>query len=195
MEQIRIPPLPDGPPMTPVLSGEVPATHLALPLSRVSPLDRLCTLSAGLGGVAIFAVSLTVTASVIGRNLGLGGIRGDFELTEFVAAACASLFLPLCQLKRGHVVVDLFTNWLPPRAQRRLEGLWTAVFGLFWLSIAGWLCLGLVEVRGYGDRTMVLGLPVWALHVPAIFGTTLSGLVAFEAAFALLRGREPGGAL
>ncbi|WP_444451920.1 TRAP transporter small permease [Rhodobacter capsulatus] len=191
MEQIRTLPRADGPPMTPAPLGETRSAHPD-PLSlRVTALDRLCTLSAGLGGAAIFAVSLTVTASVIGRNLGLGGIRGDFELTEIVATTAASLFLPLCQLKRGHVVVDLFTNWLPMRNRLQLEGLWTTVFGLFWASVAVWLCLGLIEVKGYGDRTMLLGVPVWWLHVPAIFGTGLSALVAFETAVALLRGHEP----
>lgn len=193
MEQIRSFPLPDGPPIRPAPTGETRSAHPETLAPRRTVLDRLCTFSAGLGGAAIFAVSLTVTASVIGRNLGLGGIRGDFEATEIVATTAASLFLPLCQLKRGHVVVDLFTNGLPMRNRLQLEGLWTAVFGLFWASVAVWLCLGLIEVKGYGDRTMLLGLPVWWLHLPAIFGTGLSALVAFETALALIRGHEPGG--
>ena len=191
MEQIRTPPLPEGPPIRPARTGAQPALHPAPALPRAGLLDRLCTLSAGLGGAAIFAVSLTVTASVIGRSLGFGGIRGDFEATEIVATTAASLFLPLCQRKRGHVVVDLLTNGLPMRNRLQLEGLWTVVFGLFWASVAGWLCLGLIEAKGYGDRTMLLGVPVWWLHVPAIFGTGLSALVAFDAARALLGGHEP----
>lgn len=77
--------------------------------------DRLARVLAGIGGVVIFTVALTVTASVIMRNMGLRGIRGDFELVEMSCAFAAGLFLPLCQLNRGHVSVDLFTNWLPRR--------------------------------------------------------------------------------
>lgn len=193
MEQIRSFPLPDGPPLRPAPTGEIRPAHPEALAPRISALDRLCTLSAGLGGAAIFAVSLTVTTSVCLRTLGFGGIRGDFELTEIVATTAASLFLPLCQRKRGHVVVDLFTNWLPLRQRLQLEGLWTAVFGLFWATVAVWLCFGLIAVKGYGDRTMLLGVPVWWLHVPAIFGTGLSALIAFAAALALGRGQEPGG--
>lgn len=152
----------------------------------------LCNLSAALGGAAIFAVSLLVTASVLLRNLGLGGIRGDFELTEIVCATCASLFLPLCQLRRGHVLVDVFTGWLPRHTRLQMDGVWTLVFGLCWAFVALRLCHGMLEVRGYGDRTMLLGVPVWWVYLPAILGTALSALVAFDAAAALVRGREPG---
>jgi TRAP-type C4-dicarboxylate transport system permease small subunit len=91
------------------------------PLQRA--LLRLSTLSAALGGAIIFAASLTVTLSVVMRATGIGGIRGDFELVELVSAACASLFLPLCQLRRGHVLVDLFTNWLPLSVRHRLDNI------------------------------------------------------------------------
>ncbi|MBZ4021522.1 hypothetical protein CKO11_03500 [Rhodobacter sp. TJ_12] len=161
----------------------------APPLRR--SLWQLCTLSAGLGGAAIFAVSLGVSASVVMRNLGFGGLRGDFEMTEIASAACASLFLPLCQLRRGHVMVDLFTGWLPRRARLPLDGVWTLLFAVFWAVVAWRLCLGLEDMRAYGDRTMLLGVPVWWVYCPAIFGTGLSALVAFDSALCLLRGREP----
>lgn len=154
-------------------------------------LMQVCNLSAALGGVAIFTVSLAVTASVVLRNLGLGGIKGDFELTELVCATCASLFLPLCQLRQGHVLVDLFTGWLPRHTRLQMDGLWTLVFGLCWAFVAWRLGHGMLDVRSYGDRTMLLGVPVWWVYPPAIFGTGLAALVAFDAALSLMRGREP----
>ncbi|GAA0310144.1 TRAP transporter small permease [Rhodovulum strictum] len=167
-----------------------PLYHAAQPPLRRG-LAFLCSLSAALGGAAIFAVSLAVTASVVMRNLGLGGIRGDFELTEIVCATCASLFLPLCQLRRGHVLVDLFTAWLPRHSRLQLDGLWTALFALAWAFLCWRLCHGMIEMRAYGDRTMLLGVPVWWVWLPAILGTGLSALVALDSAAALLRGREP----
>lgn len=147
-----------------------------------SPLSRLlrlvCTASAAAGGLAIFTASVVVTVSVIMRNLGLNGIRGDFELVELVCTACASLFLPLCQLNKGHVMVDLFTYWMSPRLQRRVDGLWMLLFGIAWALLCWRLTHGLHEMYDYGDRTMLLRAPVWWAYVPAVFGTALSAGVA-----------------
>lgn len=141
---------------------------------------------AALGGIAIFAASLLVTYSVVARNLGLGGVRGDFELVELVCATCASLFLPLCQYNRGHVMVDLFTLWLPFRTQQRLDGLWMLVFSLGWGLLCWRLSHGLAEIYDYGDRTMLLRAPVWWVYVPAVLGTGLSAIIAFFQALPML---------
>lgn len=141
-------------------------------------LERICLISAGLGGAVIFAASLAVTLSVVMRNIGLGGIRGDFELVELACAACASLFLPLCQFNKGHVMVDLFTLWLRPVTQRRFDGVWTLIFAACWGFLAWRLAVGMGEMHDYGDRTMLLRAPVWWVYLPAIFGTGLSALVA-----------------
>lgn len=142
-------------------------------------LYRLCLVAAGAGGLAAFAAALMVTLSVLMRIFGFGGIRGDFEAVELVCAACASLFLPYCQFTKGHVMVDLFTNWLPAAGQRRLDGFWTVLFGIGWSIICWRLIHGLETIYGYGDRTMLLGFPVWLVYVPAVAGTGLSALVAF----------------
>lgn len=149
----------------------------ALPPRR-NGLYRVCVATAGLGGLLLFAAAVMVTASVVMRMLGLGGIRGDFEAVELVCAACASLFLPLCQYNKGHVMVDLFTLWMPARAQRRLDGVWTLLFAAFWAVLCWRLCLGLAEMHDYGDRTMLLRVPVWLVYVPAILGVGLTAVIA-----------------
>ncbi|OBY24915.1 hypothetical protein A9D60_23190 [Leisingera sp. JC1] len=141
-------------------------------------LNRLCTGLAGLGALIIFAAALAVTWSVIGSNLGLGGLRGEFELVELACAACASLFLPLCQLKKGHVMVDVFTSRLPSAANRVMDAIWTLVFAAAWAFLCWRLLHGLQEIQGYGDKTMLLRAPVWWIYVPAVLGTGVSALVA-----------------
>jgi len=153
---------------------------------RRSWLYRLCVVTAGAGGVAIFAAALMVTLSVVMRTLGFSGIRGDFEAVELVCAACASLFLPLCQYNKGHVMVDLFTLWMPARGQRRLDGLWTLIFAIAWGVICWRLCFGMAEMHDYGDKTMLLGFPVWLIYVPAIFGTGVAALVALIHALTMI---------
>lgn len=167
------------------------AGALASRPAHLRALERLCRLSAAAGGLAIFLVACAVTVSVVMRNLGLGGIRGDFELVEFACAICASLFLPLCQISRGHVMVDLFTTRLPRAANRFLDGLWELVFALA-LAGLGWrLALGGMEMLDYGDATMLLGLPLWLAYAPAVFGTALSAAIGLGLASEMLRGRDP----
>jgi len=152
-------------------------------------LARISLASAALGGVTIFAVTLAVTASVVMRNIGLGGIRGDFEMVELAAASCASLFLPLCQLKRGHVVVDLFTDWLPRVVRARLEALWSLLFAGCWAALCWFLMQGLSDSYAYDDKTMLLNFPVWTVYLPAVFATGLAALIALVTAHALAQDR------
>jgi TRAP-type C4-dicarboxylate transport system permease small subunit len=141
-------------------------------------LHAICTALAGLGGVIIFGSALVVTYSVVSSTLGFGAFRGEFELVELACAACASLFLPLCQLKKGHVMVDVFTNWLPMSTNRMIDGVWTFLFALVWALLCWRLFHGMLEVQGYGDRTMLLRAPIWWVYVPAVLGTGLSAVVA-----------------
>lgn len=161
------------------------------PQGGVSPLHRtlhaICTALAALGALIIFGSAVVVTGSVISSTLGFGAFLGEFELVELACAACASLFLPLCQLTKGHVMVDVFTGWLPDGTNRAIDALWTAVFAAAWALLCWRLFNGLLEIHGYGDRTMLLRAPVWWAYVPAVLGTGLSALVALYMVIAHLR--------
>lgn len=146
-------------------------------------MDRLARVLAAVGGIVIFGVALTVAVSVVLRNVGLGGIRGDFELVEMSCAVAAGFFLPLAQLNRGHVMVDLFTGWLPARLRRRIDWLWLLSFAIAWAALAFFTTTGLLEIRDYGDRTMMLSMPVWWAFVPAVLGSASSSLIAVTQAF------------
>ena len=72
------------------------------------------------GGAILVALALITLASIIGRWINTGPIRsiaGDYELVEAGVAIAVFSFLPWCQLRRGHVTVDIFTNALPGRAR------------------------------------------------------------------------------
>ncbi|MGR3780056.1 MAG: TRAP transporter small permease [Albimonas sp.] len=174
-----------GRPPSPGAGGPAPALHRWL--------ERACLVFAGAGGLTIFAVSMAVTASVVLRTAGVGGLRGDFEMVELACASCAALFLPLCQLKKGHVMVDIFTAWAPARTVRRIDGLWTLLFALAWAALAWRLWEGMQVMLDYGDRTMLLRFPVWWVYVPGVAGMALSAVVALESGLRQLAGlSEPG---
>lgn len=141
-------------------------------------LHQICVFSAAVGGLVIFGAAFVVTYSIIKSLLGFGAVRGEFELVELACATCASLFLPLCQLNKGHVMVDVFTGWVPGKMNDMTDAVWTLLFAAGWGFICWRLLHGLWEIQGYGDRTMLLRAPVWWVYVPAVFGTGLSALVA-----------------
>lgn len=144
---------------------------------------RLATFSSALGGVVILSVATIVTVSITMRNIGLRGISGDFELVEMSCVFAAGLFLPLCQLNKGHVMVDLFTAWMPRRILESMDKFWTLIFAIGWFCLFYYMFHGMNEIREYGDRSMLLKLPLWWAFVPSILGTGLSGLIALAQVF------------
>lgn len=152
-------------------------------------LHRICIASAAIGGLVIFAAAFAVTYSISKSLLGFGAVRGEFELVELSCATCASLFLPLCQLNKGHVMVDVFTNWLPGGVNRFMDAVWTLLFAAGWAFLSWRILHGLWEIQGYGDRTMLLRAPVWWVYVPAVFGTGLSAFVALMQSLSVLTPR------
>ena len=46
-------------------------------------------------------------------------------------------FLPLTQARRGNIVVDTFTGWLPPRIQRAIDAFWDLVYAAF-MGLVAW---------------------------------------------------------
>lgn len=83
-------------------------------------IDGLARALAYLGGAILIGLALMTVVSVIGRKINAYGIRsiaGDYELVEAGIAIAVFAFLPWCQLKRGHVTVDIFTNRLPARGR------------------------------------------------------------------------------
>lgn len=67
------------------------------------------------GGLVMMAAAAVVSLSVLLRWTTSQSISGDFELVQIATALGAFAFLPLCQGRRGNIIVDTFTVWLPKR--------------------------------------------------------------------------------
>lgn len=156
-------------------------------------LERTAWGFAALGGLLITAVSLTVVVSVIGRTVGVGGISGDFEVVEIGCGVAAFLFMPICQWRREHIMVDLFSAAFPAELRHALDGVWDVVFGAVWVVVVWRLSHGLVDMLEYGDHTMLLRLPIWTIYVPAMAGGALSALVAAYSVYRHWRTRHEAG--
>lgn len=146
--------------------------------------EWLARLLAVLGGLALVAVTCLTVVSVAGRAFvrqGLGPVPGDFELVEVLTAFAVFSFLPWCQLRRGHATVDVFTRFLPERANRFIDLAAELLMTLVVVLIAWRLWHGLLEKRLYQETTFILQFPVWwgfaAAMVAAVVGVAVSVLV------------------
>ncbi|MCK4711997.1 MAG: TRAP transporter small permease [Marinosulfonomonas sp.] len=150
------------------------------------------------GGVILAAIAIMTVVSVIGRyflNYGLGPVKGDFELVEMGCAIAIFAFMPLAQMKRAHVTVDIFIQALPQRAQCFLglvgDFLIAVASGVilwrFWLgfgekfpygSDAFRSALGMGSKPFFPETTYELELPIWIPYSLALIGAFFFALVS-----------------
>lgn len=163
------------------LPGETHASVLGPRLTRAAEALALC------GGLLMLAVACLVTASVVMRWLLGDGVSGDFELVQIATALGAFAFLPLCQARRGNVIVDTFTAKLPRRALALLDALWDLAYAAIAAVIAWRLVLGARDAFASQTTSMVLGIPQgYAIAACAAIGAFLT-VVAFATAGRLLK--------
>jgi TRAP-type C4-dicarboxylate transport system permease small subunit len=153
--------------------------------------ERISAGLAILGGVVLLLVAGLVSASVLRRWLTAYAIPGDFELVQIGLAVVAFAFLPLCQLRRANIFVDVFTARAPPRVRALLDGTWAVVYGAAAGLIAWGLAVGARETMASGTTTMVLGVPFgWAIALCAALAAWLA-LVILVTVVRATRGSRP----
>ena len=163
-----------------------------------------------LGGLVLVGLTLMTVWSVLGRELQeapfwpdfapfswLAVVPGEFELVELTYAGAVFCFLPYCQMVRGNVIVDVFTDRLPARGKA-----WLGLAGdLIYMAIAALVTwqLGLRLAEHWGsawpETTMILRIPVaWGFLPAVLAGGLLTLVCAYTAVDGLrraLRGCAP----
>ena len=151
-----------------------------------------------LGGALLLAIALVTTANAgafaLDRLAGLfgadvSGLPGYEDFVRLVVSAAVLMLFPYCQLRRGHIVVDLIARWLSPRLRRALDLAALALIALLALFLAYWMAIGLAETRADGALSRVLGWPEWPFYLPGLASLLLWALVALSQ----LAEGEPGG--
>ncbi|RZS58498.1 TRAP transporter small permease [Sphaerotilus mobilis] len=153
-------------------------------------LRRIAWFFALAGGGVASLVALMVVASIAGRALWSAPIPGDVELTQFGIALTISLCLPWCQLHGANIIVDFFTQRLPQRATRALDGIGAILLALMCALLSLRTAAGAVAVSEAGETTMILGLPMGWNYLMLAPGLALTTLVALWQAQRLLRGQD-----
>lgn len=146
-------------------------------------LTTLAQICAILAGILMTGITLLTCASLIGRNTTGWTIAGDFELTGVATGAAIALFMPLCQLRKGHIIVDFFTAGASEATNAFLDRIGAlmvaAVFALLaWRTVLG----GLNAYQSFSG-TMMLGFPEWVVYAAMVPPFALCSLIALTQVF------------
>lgn len=131
-------------------------------LERV--LDRIANALMVVGGIAVTLMMVHIGADVVGKYFFNYPIPATLEVVAWYYMV-AAIFLPVAyiQLHQKHLMVELFTRALPPRAMALLEGL-VCVLGFVYVSILVVLTFegAMVETaNGAAHDVTYFDLPVW----------------------------------
>lgn len=141
------------------------------------------------GGLVLLAIVLVTGVNValyVADAVAPGSvavISGYEDVVRLLVSVAALMMFPYCQLRHGHVAVDLFTERLPPRALRAIEAVNLLLMAAVVLFLGYWMAFGMAETRADGRVSPVLNWPEWPFYLPGIVSLALWALVAL----ALLR--------
>ena len=153
-----------------------------------SILGRLSKLFALTGGFIMLILATITVASIIGRTTLGQSIEGDYEITEMGLAMAVFLFLPECYIRKGHIIVDLFTAGCKPSTLRTLDTMSDVFFTLVCFTFAYRMSLSGLEAKEYLEQSMLLELPTWWTFIVGVMSMTLCGLCGLYRSITALRG-------
>jgi TRAP-type C4-dicarboxylate transport system permease small subunit len=146
------------------------------------------------GGLLALAVALLVVVSVLMRWMLSAPIDGDFEYVKMATAVAIFAYLPYTQARRGNIVVDTFTGWLPPRARDLVDAFWDLAYAGLMGYVAYCLVFGTLDAIRSGETTMQRQLPLWPSIALSTLLCIVLALTAIATARAIARRRSDRGA-
>ena len=150
---------------------------------RIDRLMRsLAAFMAILGGLALIAVILVTVTSITGRALlwiGVGPIRGDFELVELGTGFAVFSFLPWVQINRQHASVEILTRHLGRTFNRLIDLAADLMMFAIAILLAWKHWNGTLDKLSYGETTFIIQYPVWWAYASGLLGAVGFVLISF----------------
>jgi len=160
-------------------------------------LERVTALWAILGGLVLLLLVAVTAVNAAGftadRIAGLFGgsvavMRGYEDLVRLLISAAAPMLFPYCQIRRGHIAVDIFIERMPAAIRRGIDTASLLAMAGLTLFLAYWMWFGMTEARADGLESRVLGWPEWPFYLPGMVSLLLWAIVALV--MAVERARE-----
>ncbi len=130
-------------------------------------------------GFVLVIMSLITVISVMGRYFFDTPIVGDSEIVKMLTGVAVSLCLPYCQIRSGNVIVDVFTTHSPARFKATLDFIGNLLLALLALLLAWQTTNGAIDVKNYGNETMMLRLKEWWFYFVIAGGLYMLSLAGF----------------
>ena len=168
-------------------------------------IQTLARLTALIGGIVLIALIILTTLSISGRSiskffhadyfetsltglaqwvldLGVGEINGSYEVLEAGVAFAIFSFLPITQFYGAHATVDIFTSFLPRRANRWIAAFWEVVLAAVILLIIAQLYGGMERYIRNGQTTLFLQFPIWWAYAASFAAGVVACITAIYCA-------------
>ena len=123
------------------------------------------------------AFGLDKVARMFGENV--SALPGYEDFVRLVISGGALMFFPYCQIKKGHVQIDLMEPYLSKKTNIFLDLLGSTVLFLCVAFLFYWMNLGLLETRADGALSRVLSWDEWYFYIPGIISLFLWLAVLF----------------
>jgi TRAP-type C4-dicarboxylate transport system permease small subunit len=124
-------------------------------------LHRIANGLAIFGGILSCIMAALVTISVGGRYLFSAPINGDYDLVGILCGCAIFSFLPYCQLKRGNVLADFFTQRASPRTKAALDAMGNLFFLLAAIMFTWRLYYGTLEMKASSEQIAAFAFYRW----------------------------------
>jgi TRAP-type C4-dicarboxylate transport system permease small subunit len=145
----------------------------------VKVLEQLAKLCAIAAGALMTVITALTCVSILGRELVGKTVPGDFELVGLATGAAIGLFMPLCQLQRGNIIVDFFTARLSRKINHGLDRIAALTLALSFALLTWRAALGGLNAWDTHSGTMLLGVPEWTAYATMVPGFALTAVIGF----------------
>lgn len=141
-------------------------------------LEAAARLFALLGGVLFTLVAAMTCFAIAGRQFAGWSMAGDFELSAAAAGVGVALFLPMCHLRGGNIMVDAFTARMPRNFQAAMDRVGHFALGLLAALLAWRTALGGFSALQSQSASMLLGVPEWLVYAGMVPPMALTAALA-----------------
>lgn len=147
-----------------------------------------------LGGIILIIIMGVTSLNVLGfaldrvaRLLGqhISGLSGYEDFVRLSIACAISMFLPYCQLHKGHIVVDICHALFHPKFRQYTDVIYTILLTIFVVFLSYWMVIGMIENSHDNALSPILGWQIWLFYIPVIVSLWLWGFTILHQLFTI----------